>query len=271
MSGRPLPVPCPPGERPPAPAFAEAAGQVMFRQIRAALRGRKFLAAALLVALPPCLAGSLRNPDPVTLTRVVLDLHFAFILPILAVSLGSGLLHEEAEEGTLTYLFTSPVARASVFLGKWAGALAWGWALALPSLGATFLVSPADLSALGGFTRASFLAAALGFPAYLGLFTLLGTAWRRGYIAGLIYCFGFELILWVIPGAAKRLSLGFYLRSLVEPHLKDKTAFEGYFDAFPADPALVCCAVLAGTAILCVAGTLLLVPGREFRARNVQG
>jgi ABC-type transport system involved in multi-copper enzyme maturation permease subunit len=243
----------------------------MFRQLRASFRGRKFFAAAILVSLAPVLAASIRNPDPVPLTRVILDLHFAFLLPVLAVSLGSGLLHEEAEEGTLTYLFTAPVAKSSVVLGKWAGALACGWVLALASLGATFLLSAADLAPLGGFVRYSFLAAALGLPAYLGMFTFLGTLFRRGYIAGLIYCFGFELALWVIPGAAKRLSLGFYIRSLVEPFVKDKTGFEGYFDSFPADAAPICAAVLAGTALLCIAATLLVVPRKEFRARNVQG
>lgn len=271
MSGRPVPSPVPRETRPPAPPLAEAAGQVMFRQLRASFRGRKFIAAAILVSLAPVLAASIRDPDPIALTRVVLDLHFAFFLPVLAVSLGSGLLHEEAEEGTLTYLFTTPVAKSSVLLGKWAGALAAGWALEFASLGATFLVTPSDLAPLGGFVRHSFIAAALGLPAYLGLFTLLGTQYRRGYFAGLIYCFGFELILWFVPGAAKRLSLGYYIRSLVAPHLKDKTAFEGYFDSFPADGFTTCTAVLAGTAILCIVLTLLIVPRKEFRARNVQG
>jgi ABC-type transport system involved in multi-copper enzyme maturation permease subunit len=243
----------------------------MFRQAAATFRGKKFLGAAVLVALSPILAALVDNPDPVPLVRLVLHLQFAFLIPTLAISLGSGLLYEEAEEGTLTFLFTSPVPKSSVVLGKWCAALACGWALSLASLGATFLLTKADLGALGGFVKASFTAALFGIPAYLGLFTFLGTLFRRGYIVGLIYCFGFELILWVVPGAAKRLSIGYFLRSLIDPYVKDKTPFEGYFDTFPADPEMVCFAVLTGLAVVFVAGTLLIVPGKEFRTRNVQG
>jgi len=267
-----LPPPPPSADaRPAAPPFAEAAGQVMARQVRATFRGRKFLGVAVLVALAPLLAILIPNDDPVPLTRLVLHLHFAFLLPILAVGLGSGLLHEEAEEGTLTYLFTAPVSKSAVVLGKWAGALVCGWGLALASLGATFLLSRADVSALGGFVGASFLAAILGLPAYLGLFAFFSTLFRRGYIAGLIYCFGFELVLWFVPGATKRLSIGFFLRSLVEPHVKNKAPFEGYFDALPPDSTATCVAVLAGLAVVLVSATLLIVPRKEFRARNVQG
>lgn len=271
MSERPAPLPMPPGERPPAPDLVEAAGQVMVRQIRSTFRGRRFVGAALLVGLAPLLAALVRNPAPEILARIVLHLHIAFLLPLLAVSFGSGLLHEEAEEGTLTYLFTAPVPRASVLLGKWAAALACGWGLSTLSLGATLLLSAADLAALPGFARAAFLAVLLGIPAYLGLFTLLGTLFRRGYIAGLIYCFGFELVLWVVPGAMKRLSLGYFLRSLLDPHLPEKNVFEGYFTGFPADPPAVCIPVLAGLAVLLLGATLLVVPGKEFRSRNVQG
>jgi hypothetical protein len=266
-----LPPPPSAEARPEAPPFAEAAGQVMVRQARAMFRGKRFVGAAILVALSPLLAILIRNSDPVPLVRIVLNLQFAFLLPILAVGLGSGLLHEEAEEGTLTYLFTAPVAKSSIVLGKWAGALACGWGLSLASLGATFLLTNADLSKMGGFVGATFLAAVLGLPAYLGLFTFLGTLFRRGYIAGLMYCFGFELILFFVPGATKRLSLGWFLRSLVEPHVPEKTPFEGYFDSLPADSATTCVVVLGGVAILFVTATLLLVPRKEFRARNVQG
>jgi hypothetical protein len=266
-----LPPPVPAASRPEELPLAEAAGRVMVRQARDFLRGKRFLAAAALVSLAPLLAVLIRNPDPVTLTRVYLLLIVAFLLPILGVSFGSGLLHGEAEEGTLTYLFTAPVSKSSIVLGKWSAALACGWGLCAASLGLAFLLSPADLGPHGGFVRSAFMAVLLGYPAYLGMFTFFGTLFRHGYIAGLIYCFGFELILWVVPGAAKRLSIGFYIRSIVEPHVPDRAALEGYFDMFPADPMAVCAAVLGGVAVLSVAAPLVRVPLKEFRTRNVQG
>ena len=271
MSPAPLPPPLSPADRPPAPPFADAAGQIMARQIRAALRGRRFFAAALLVAVPPVLTLVMRNPDPISLTRVVVGFILTLLLPLTALTLGSGILHEEAEEGTLTYLFTAPVNRAAIVLGKWASALAVGWGLALASLGATFLLTPVDLGNLGGFIRAALVAALLGFPAYLGIFTFFGTLFRRGYIGGLLYAFGFEIVLWVVPGAAKRMSVGFFLRSLIEPNVHDKGPFESSFSGLPADPAWLCIAVLLSVALLTVAATLLVVPRKEFKTRNVQG
>ncbi len=271
MTGAAPPPPLAPAERPDAPPFAEAAGQIMARQLRASLRGRRFLGAAALVAMPPALTLIMRNPDPVSLTRVVVGFILTLLLPLTALTLGSGILHEEAEEGTLTYLFTSPVNKAAIVLGKWAAALAVGWALAVASLGATLLLSPVDLGPHGAFVRASIFAVLLGFPAYLGIFTFLGTLFRRGYIAGLLYAFGFELILWVVPGAAKRLSLGHFLRSLIEPNVLDKAPFESSFSGLPADPAWLCLTVLVSVAVLTVTATLLTVPRKEFRARNVQG
>jgi ABC-2 type transport system permease protein len=273
----PPPPPVSPAERPPAPPITEAAGQIMLRQVVAAIRGRRFLAAAALVGLPPLLivlmrvAAEIPNPDPVPLTRIVVQLIVTLLVPLTALSLGSGLLHQEAEEGTLTFLFTTPIHRSAVVLGKWAAALAVGWGLMLVSLAATLLLSPVDLGPLGAFVRASVMAVLLGIAAYLGLFTLLGTLFRHGYIGGLLYAFGFETILWLVPGAAKRLSIGFFLRSLLEPTIQDKAPFEGSFTGLAADSASICIAVLLSVALLTVAATLLIVPGKEFRARNVQG
>ncbi len=268
MSPAPLPEP-PPPERPPAPSMAEAAGQIMFRQVQASFRGKRFLAAVAIVALAPVLATVTGSADPVLLVRVLAQVFIPFLLPLVAISLGSGLLHEEAEEGTLTYLFTSPLSRSAIVLGKWSASLASGWLLCTASLGTTLALSPADPGA--PFVRASLLVVLLGYAAYLGMFTLLGTIFRRGYIAGLIYAFGFELVLSFVPGATKRLSIGFYLRSLLEPTVEDKEPFEGAFLMMTPDSAPTCLAVLASVAVVSVAATLLVVPAKEFQARNVQG
>jgi ABC-2 type transport system permease protein len=264
------PIPAPSEEvRPPAPAIAEAAGQVMLRQLQASLRGKRLLGAAAVAALPPLLVALPGGDADVLLVRVLAQVFVSFLLPIVAIALGSGLLFEESEEGTLTFLFSTPISKAAVLLGKWSAALLAGWGLAFASLGATLLLgkTPAE----GPFLRASILVVALGYAAYLGMFTLLGTLFRRGYIAGLIYAFGFELVLAFIPGAAKRLSVGFYLRSLLEPTTGHKEPFEDFFRMMPPDSAGTCATVLALVAAATVAAAILIVPLKEFRARNVQG
>ena len=271
MSVAPPPPPLSPAERPPAPSAVEAAGQVMVRQLRAGLGGKRALAAAVLAALAPALAWIIRDDDPVILVRLVVLLLLQFLLPLVAVSLGSGLLYDDAEEGTLTFLFTAPVSKPAIVLGKWSAALITGWTIASLSLGATLLLTAADTSRLGEFERSCWFAVLLGTPAYLGMFVLLGTIFRRGFLAGLIYAFGYEIVVGYIPGAAKRLSLSFFLRSLLEPVAPAKEPFEGAFVGLAADPPGVCTAVLVGVALVSVAAALLIVPWKEFQARNVQG
>jgi ABC-2 type transport system permease protein len=261
----------PAAERPAAPPFVEAAGQVMFRQVAASIRGKGFLAAAAVTAIAPILAIAIRDPSPVVLVRIVAFVLLPFLLPLLAVSLGSGLLYDEAEEGTLTFLFTTPVSKSAIVLGKWAAALGTGWAVAALSLGLTLALSPVPLDGMGPFVRACWLAVLIGYPAYLGVFTLLGALFRRGFLAGLIYAYGYEIVVSHIPGGAKRLSLLYFLRSLLEPVAPDRSPFEGAFVDLNSDPEIVCLAVLASAAILSVALALLVVPRKEFRARNVQG
>jgi ABC-2 type transport system permease protein len=243
----------------------------MLRQIAASIRGRGFLAAAAVTGLAPVLALAIRDPSPVVLERIVALVLLPFLVPLVAVSLGSGLLYDEAEEGTLTFLFTTPVSKSAIVLGKWAAALGTGWAVVAISLGLTLALSPAPVAEMGPFVRATWTAALLGFPAYLGIFTLLGALFRRGFLAGLIYAYGYEMVVGYVPGGAKRLSLLYFLRSLLEPAAPDKGPFEGAFFGLPPDPAIVCVSVLAGAAILSVAAALLVVPRKEFRARNVQG
>jgi hypothetical protein len=243
----------------------------MFRQVAASVKGKRFLAAAAVTALAPLLSLAFRDPEPVVLVRLVALILVPFLLPLVAVSLGSGLLYDEAEEGTLTYLFTTPVSKATLVLGKWAAALASGWVIVLASLGLTFAVTSVPLDDLGPFVRSCWLAVLLGYPAYLGIFTLLGALFRRGFLAGLIYAYGYEMVVGYIPGGAKRLSLLYFLRSILYRNAPDRDPFEGAFFALEPDPERTCIVVLAVVAVAGVVLSLVVVPRKEFRARNVQG
>jgi ABC-2 type transport system permease protein len=246
----------------------------MARQLVSALRGKRAAAVALLGALPVALALLLRSPDPVVTVRIVALLHLLLLLPILAISLGSGLFYDEAEEGTLTYLWATPIPRAAVVVGKWAAVLGIGWAILLASLGATLLAAPAPdgprAANLAPFGRASFQAVALAYPAYLGLFVLVGALFRHGFVAGLLY-FAYEFVIARIPAALKYASLRYYVDSLVYPVAPDKQVFMGEFDDFLPSGTATCAAVLLGTALAGLALAILLAQVKEFRSRNVQG
>src|SRR5204862_3217696 len=77
-------------------------------------------------------------------------LYIRFILPILGVFFGTALIADEVDDKTITYLFTRPIPRSAVLLGKYLAYLAATVLLVLPSVILVFfLIVP-----MGGSTIA---------------------------------------------------------------------------------------------------------------------
>jgi ABC-2 type transport system permease protein len=154
-------------------------------------------------------------------------LYVRFIVPVLGLFYGTALMADEVEDKTLTYLFTRPIPRGAVLLGKYLAYLACTCLVVLPSVMLTyFLVVPLgqvpasfrslllDLGILG-----------LGLAAYGGVFALVGARFKRPLVSGLIFAFGWEQLALALPGYLRQLTVAHHLQSLV-PH------------AMPADGAL---------------------------------
>jgi len=146
-------------------------------------------------------------------------LFLSFIVPVLGVFYGTSLIADEVDDKTITYLFTRPVRRGAVVVGKYMAYLLCTALVVLPSvmivyflmvpfgqIPASFISLVVDLGVLG-----------LGLAAYGALFALVGAALRRPLIIGLVFVFGWELVTLLLPGYLKRLTLAYYLQPLV-PH-----------------------------------------------------
>jgi ABC-type transport system involved in multi-copper enzyme maturation permease subunit len=158
--------------------------------------------------------------DPVGMFGAIIWILFLwFIVPILGVFYGTSLIADEVDDKTITYLFTRPVRRGAVVVGKYIAYLTCTSLVVLPSvmvvyfLMVPFRLIPAsftslliDLGVLG-----------LGLAAYGALFALVGAALRRPLITGLVFVFGWELVTLFMPGYLKRFTLAYYLQTLV-PH-----------------------------------------------------
>ena len=142
-----------------------------------------------------------------------------FIVPVLGVFYGTSLIADEVDDKTITYLFTRPVRRGAVVVGKYMAYLLCTTLVVLPSvmivyflmvpfrqIPASFISLVIDLGVLG-----------LGLAAYGALFALIGAAIRRPLAVGLVFVFGWELVTLVMPGYLKRFTLAYYLQTLV-PH-----------------------------------------------------
>jgi ABC-2 type transport system permease protein len=155
-------------------------------------------------------------------------LYIRFIIPVLGVFYGTSLIADEIDDKTITYLFTRPIPRRAVLLGKYLAYLACTVLLVLPSVIIVFfLIVPTG----GGSIAAAFpsLAAdlgmlAVGLTAYGALFACVGTRLKRPLVIGLVFAFGWEPAVLLFPGYLKRLTVAYYLQALVRHQMPQDSA-----------------------------------------------
>ncbi len=148
-------------------------------------------------------------------------LFLRFIVPVLGIFYGTALMADEVEDKTITYLFTRPIPRSAVLIGKYLAYLASTVLIVLPSVMLVyFLVVPIG----GGAVAATFptllrdlALLAIGLAVYGALFAAVGAWIKRPVLVGLFFAFGWENFALALPGYMKRFTVAFYTQSLV-PH-----------------------------------------------------
>jgi ABC-type transport system involved in multi-copper enzyme maturation permease subunit len=146
-------------------------------------------------------------------------LFLRFIVPVLGVFYGTSLIADEVEDKTITYLFTRPIARGTVLLGKYLAYLVCTTLVVLPSVMIVyFLMVPfREIADSFGAVVKDLGILALGLAVYGALFALVGAVLKRPLVIGLVFAFGWEQVALVMPGYLKRFTLAYYLQSLI-PH-----------------------------------------------------
>jgi ABC-type transport system involved in multi-copper enzyme maturation permease subunit len=198
--------------------------------------------------------------------------HFGIAVPFVALLFATGFPWPEAEEGTLTYWFTSPVPRWTVLLGRWAASLVVG--AVILSLGVVSIGAPLSLrpeAELGGVMRSAVACTLLAYPAYLAGFQLFTTWSRWGLVVGVLFIL-IENFVSLISGAIVLVTLLFYVRCFFRPSIPDvsRNLARDVFEVY--EPASVpgSIAVLIGAALACLALSLLLVSTIEYRGKSAQ-
>ena len=229
--------------RPTPPSLVGAARRVFELSFGEMLWSRRTIFMALVVVGPVLLAVIFRvvesfgmpamrvNGAPVAGSSIfgvmIWMLYLRFIVPVLGVFYGTALMADEVEDKTLTYLFTRPIPRGAVLLGKYLAYLACTSLVVLPSVMLTyFLVVPFGQVA-GTFTSLLLDLAilGLGLAVYGAVFAYVGARLKRPLVSGLIFAFGWEQLALALPGYLRQFTVAHYLQALV-PH------------ALPSDSAL---------------------------------
>jgi ABC-type transport system involved in multi-copper enzyme maturation permease subunit len=153
---------------------------------------------------------------------------------------GTGLVADEVEDKTITYLFVRPIPRGAVLVGKYLAYLVCTTLLVLPSVVLVyFLIVPIAGGSIGGAFPA--LATDLGLlviglAAYGALFAWVGARMKRPLVIGLVFVFGWEPGVLLFPGYLKRATVAYYLQGLVPHAMPQDSAVNILLQAFQEIP-----------------------------------
>jgi len=169
-------------------------------------------------------------------------LYIRFIVPILGVFYGTALIADEVDDKTITYLFTRPIPRSAVLLGKYMAYLVCTVLLVLPSVMIVFfLVAPTGGSSVAAAfpsLLADFAMLIVGLASYGAVFALVGTRLKRPLVVGLVYAFGWEPAVLLFPGYLKRLTVMYYLQALVTHDMPQDSAVSMILQLFHEVPTI---------------------------------
>jgi len=152
--------------------------------------------------------------------NIVVLYYMAFLIPLSALFFGVALVAEEAESGTLPYLFGRPIPRHLILLAKYAGMEAVLLAGTGVSMAGAYVLAhleagPSAMFKGSGDFLMDLVAAGLGLLVYGALFSLMGLAFQKPLFWGFLVGFGWENMVAWLPGFLKRLTILFHLHTLM--------------------------------------------------------
>jgi len=254
----PVTPPAPVRTLPPAPGFFTSALRIMDLSVGEMLWSRRTVFMLLIVSAPvlialilralvslgaPVLQGpnNIRMTGPAIFGMMIWIFYLRFTVPVLGVFYGTSLIADEVEDKTITYLFTRPIAKGAVLVGKYLAYLVATIFVVLPSVMLVYLLIVPMQGSLGG----SFLdlvkdltLLALGLAVYGAVFAFIGAKFKRPLLIGLVFIFGWEQAALVFPGYLKYFTVAYYLQALVPHAMPNDTAVSLLQNIFRENPSL---------------------------------
>jgi ABC-type transport system involved in multi-copper enzyme maturation permease subunit len=267
-----------------APSTLTAAVRIFELSLGEMLWSRRTIFMGLVVGLPVLLALVIRLFDlvgasgvrvnntaidgPAVFGLIIWAFFLKFSIPVLGVFYGTSLIADEVEDKTITYLFSRPISREAVLFGKYLAYLGCTILVVLPSIVLIWLL----VIPMGGSFGANFIdlvkdlgIVAIGLAVYGAVFAFIGAYFKRPLLIGLVFVFGYEQVVLMIPSNFQLFSVAYYLQGLV-PHAmpNDGTAsmVQAIFRQIPALSTSLMALPLITAFFLWMAA--YIVAGREY-------
>jgi ABC-2 type transport system permease protein len=265
--------------------------------LRQHLHGKRWWVLGALFLLPAALAGLVRATAP-DAPGIMLEFLFVFLfipqalLPLVALIYGSGIIQDEQEEQTFTYLLIRPIPKWAIYVVKVLATLTTTIVLTAIFTMLTYAVIyvGADTSGENVFLRCIKAVGihALAVGAYCCLFGFMSLLTKRTLVLGFLYAAFFEGLLANLPFSARLLTVIYYTRLiayrslsflLTEPRgPKVDMAAETWQLDVKNDPTLLehptlrtCLTVLLVGSFLCTVLGAYLCSRREFHVKTPEG
>ena len=243
---------------PPAPGFVASAFRVFDLSVGEMLWSRRTIFMALVVGAPVLISLFLRLLDalgapvfrvngvsmagPAIFGLIIWVFYLRFIVPVLGVFYGTSLIADEIEDKTITYLFTRPIPKGAVLVGKFLAYLACTTLVVLPSVVIVYLsIAPLRGSLGGSFIDLlkDLVLLAIGLAVYGAVFAFIGARFKRPLLVGLIFIFGWEQAALVFPGYLKKFTVAYYLQAMVPHAMPNDSVVSLIQGIFRETPSLV--------------------------------
>ena len=205
------------------------------------------------------------------------------LLPLTALIYASGMIQDEIEEQTITYLLIRPLPRWSIYLAKLLATLVVTAGLTASFTALTYAVigwGEPDYWADGALTRMGKTIAlfTLSLAAYNALFGALSMVMKRAMLLGVGYIILLEGVVANIDFVIRKVTVMYYFRVLCERWMHVSKVWQApgepmtYSIDFATAPSLRdCLLTLSIASALLVALACFLMNTREFRVKTPEG
>jgi ABC-2 type transport system permease protein len=267
----------------PRPAHGSRLGPLsalFWLSLRQNCRGKRLIFLMCVFALPAILAIVVRLFADNTNLR---DMEGGFVygiitgalMPLAALLYACGMIGDEIEDQTLTYLLVRPLPKSILYLVKLAATVVVAVLLTAVFTVLTYLALYVGDAAfwndhillIAGQTVGLF---ALALLAYCAIFGFLSLLLRQALMLGIVYILLVEGLMGNIDFVARRLTVTYYLKVLEERWLN---RFPKMFDFNMADvpTAAGCVEVLIISSVVLTGISMFMMANREFRMKTPHG
>jgi len=213
------------------PAAQPSVGAILWIawfSVREMARRKRLISLALINLLPVLVVGAIRIWFPgegitaqMQLASLTYDTFIPFLIPIAAMAVGIPAIGEQVEDGTIVFMWTRPIKRRAIYLGRLFAAQIVSTVLMSGSLVLCFMIMVSEGASIITFDflklyLLTFMIIGLGAFTYSALFAAMGTFFKKPVLPAILLAFGWENLVTNIPARVQELSLRFHLQNLID-------------------------------------------------------